>query len=114
MCRKRKTSHIIPSTVLHTDLARHYVPSDEANKFFDLPFDMRNQLKRAYQEIVFYQPWQDDPDKTFLTEDAIRGLEDESTDPDSGSRYSLKRMHEYFKVYMTKWHEGLAAPPGSQ
>jgi hypothetical protein len=114
MWRKRKPTHVRSSTVLYTDLARHYVPSDEAKKFFDLPFDKRNQLKRAYQEIVFYLPWQDDPDKTFLTEDVIRELKDESTDPDSGSRYSLKRMHEYFKVYMTKWHEGIVAPPGSQ
>jgi hypothetical protein len=114
MWRKRKSCHIKPSTLLYTDLARNYMPMDGVSRFFDLPADKRNQLKRVYQEIVCYVPWQDSPDKTFLSNDVIAELATEGADPDSGSRYSLKMLEEYYKVYMRLWNKGLVAQPGTR
>lgn len=114
MWRKRKACHIKPSTLLYIDLARNYVPTDGVSRFFDLPADKRNQLKLVYQEIVCYVPWQDSPDKSFLSNEVIEELAAEGADPDSGCRYSLKMLEEYFKVYMKMWKDGKVAQPGTQ
>jgi hypothetical protein len=114
MWRKRKPVHIRSSTLLYTDLARNYVSSEDAKHFFDLQTDKRNQLKRAYQEMVCYLPWQDDPDNTFLSKEVLEELSADGSNPDAGSRYSLRRLEEYLKVYMRMWHEGIVAQPGTQ
>jgi hypothetical protein len=102
------------SIILYTDLARNFTLVDGVNCFFDLPVEKRNQIKRAHQEIICYLPWQDEPDRTFLSDDVIKELVDGKSDPDCGSRYSLKRLEEYFKMHTKKWNEGLIAHPETQ
>lgn len=102
MWEKSKPTHIKSSTLLYTDLASRYAPDDNYSIFFDMPSEKRNQLKRAYQEIIFYLPWQDDPDKTLLSPDVIEELATDRIHSNDFGRYSLKQMHEYFEVYMKK------------
>jgi hypothetical protein len=114
MWRKRMVRHMRPSTVFYTDLARNYVSTDGIERFFDLPMEKRNQLKRVYQEMVCYLPWQDSPDKTFLPKEVVENLAERNDDPDADGRYSLRVLEEYYKVYMKMWHDGLIAQPGTQ
>jgi hypothetical protein len=85
MWRKRKSSHLRPSIILYNELGRNYVATEGVERFFDLPADKRNQLKRVYQEMVCYLPWQDNPDKTFLSSEVLKELESSSDDPDAAA-----------------------------
>ena len=67
---RRKRKHIRWSTILYTNPAIDYEPidiqrTDSQTMFFGLPREKRQQLYRAYQELVCYVPWVDDPDTFF-------------------------------------------------
>jgi RecA/RadA recombinase len=114
MSKKRKAVHVRSSTLLYTDVAMKYTPDTSIDRFTELPREQQDQLKRVYQELVMYVPWKDDPDQSFLSSDAIDRLNDDMNDPDRNCRYSLKRLHEYWKVYMKMLNDGAVAPVGSQ
>ena len=105
----QKRQHIRPSIRLHTKLAIEYEPIDadectSQTSFFDIPRDKRQQLLRAYMELVFYSPWSVSPDVSFLSEEHRNALND---DPERESRYSLRRLQAFFEVYKKKWAESL-------
>jgi hypothetical protein len=115
-CRKRK--HTRPSTVLYTAPAIDYElvepgKTTSQTTFFDLPTEKRNQLYRAYYELIQYVPWKSSPDETFLSERIQQVLSCKETHPELGSRHSLMRLEEFFKVYQQFWKAGKVAPPGS-
>lgn len=104
-----KRQHIRPSITLFTRPAIEYEPIDveectSQTAFYDMPRDKCQQLLRAFQESVFYVPWMDSPDVTFLTEDQRNALTD---DVEFDSRYSVRRLQVFFKVYVAKWREAL-------
>jgi hypothetical protein len=120
---KKKPSHVRWSTVLYCEPAYAYEMQDpddgtSQRRFFDLDVNRRRQLQRCYQELVCYVPWSNNPDEKFVSREVGEQLEnDQSTDPDKGSRYSLKLLEEYYKYYMAEWvkgDHGIIAPVGSQ
>ena len=99
---------------MYTNPAIDYEPidiqrTDSQTMFFGLPREKRQQLYRAYQELVCYVPWANDPDTFFAQfmtdEDNI--LLDQ--DPEDGSRYSLRRLQAFFNVYRVKFREAFKA-----
>jgi hypothetical protein len=118
LTKYQKTAHTRPSTVLYTAPAIDYelVEPDKTTTqttFFDLPTQKRNQLYRAYYELVQYVPWKNSPDETFLAADIREKLNSKETHPELGSRHSLMRLEEFFKIYQRVWNEGKVAPAGS-
>lgn len=95
MLRKlKKRLHTRWSTVLYTDQAHLYEEVELGNTtsqtlYFDLPVEKRNQLYRAYMELVCYVPWTITPDETFLTQDVRLLLQDSTNDPEKDNRYRL-------------------------
>jgi energy-coupling factor transporter ATP-binding protein EcfA2 len=59
-------------------------------------------------------PWSSSPDETFLERDTQEELNDRTVDPETGSRYSLKRLEEFFNVYRRMWEQGEVAKPGTR
>ena len=101
MSFNNRRKHIRSSLRLYTKPAIEYEMIDEdectsQTAYFDQPREKRQQLLRSYQELVFYIPWQSSPDLTFLTEDQRDALNE---DPEKESRYSLRRIQGFFKVY---------------
>lgn len=114
--------HIRPSTVLHTEPAYLYTPVDEDDPsepttFFEMATNRRKQLYRCYYELVFYVPWSESPEATFLDDEqrqtlASLLLEDPS---EREQRYSLRRLEMFHRSYMRMWNAEprTIAPPGS-
>jgi hypothetical protein len=112
MSLKTNPTTVRSSTILYTDLAKNFVPDDNIDRFVDLSRDQQNLLKRAYQELIMYEPWKtENPDDHFLSPEVNAELE---SDPDRQSRYSLRRLMEYWRVYMSRVEKGTVAPPGSK
>ena len=114
--KRRGRGHVRMSTTLNTDLASNYVPIDEDNdmsytNFFSMPIEKRRQLVRASYELVCYEPWQDHPDKTFLTDDVRQYLD--TNDPEASHRYSLLRCEQYYEEYEKRWKKGEVAKSGT-
>jgi hypothetical protein len=114
---KKKPCHIRWSTVLYTRPAIEYQPLDPENttsqqRFFDVEISSRRLLQRAYQEMVCYLPWSENPDTTFLGQSTADELNNDDTDPDKDARYSLRRLQKYHEVYMQEWLKGNVAPAG--
>lgn len=110
--------HVRWSTVLYTPSACEYEPvvhdkSTTQMLYFELPIEKRKQLYRAYQELICYVPWQNSPEKFFLSEHVQLQLKDELQDPEREQRYSLRRLEEFFYIYKTMWKEGRVAPENS-
>jgi len=115
-CRTRR--HTRPSTVLYTAPAIEYEPVEfgtttTQTSFFDLPVAKRNQLYRAYYELVMYVPWQNTPDETFLPVDVQQMLSCKETHKEIDSRQSLMRLEQFFEVYKRMWTAEEIAPAGS-
>jgi hypothetical protein len=114
---KKKPCHIRWSTVLYTRPVTEYQPIDPENttsqqRFFDVEVSSRRLLQRAYQEMVCYLPWENNPDSTFLGQTITDDLNNDETDPDKDARYSLQRLQKYHEVYMKEWLKGTVAKPG--
>ena len=115
---KRKRINIRYSTILYTSPAIDYQAidverTDSQCTFFGLPKEKRQQLYRAYHELVCYVPWKISPDEFFrqyMTQEDMSLLE---KDPEDGSRYSLRRLQAFFTVYRLKFQEGFKAKPDS-
>lgn len=116
--KNRVRRHLRPSTVLYTAPAIEYEPIEigtttTQTTFFDLPVAKRNQLYRAYYELVMYVPWQNTPDETFLDTALQQLLNSKTTHAEIDSRHSLMKLEQFFEVYKRMSLEGLVAPAGS-
>lgn len=95
MMRKlKKRRHIRWSTVLYTERPHLYEEVELGNTtsqtlYFDLPKAKRDQLYRAYQELVCYVPWKVSPDESFLPVGVRLQLADGASDPEKDSRLEL-------------------------
>ena len=111
---KRKRQHIRWSTVLYSNPAIEYEPiditrTDSQSTFFALPREKRQQLYRAYQELICYVPWKNSPDEFFrpyMSDEDLTLLE---MDPEDGSRYSLRRLQAFFNVYRVRFTKAFTA-----
>lgn len=70
-------------------------------------------LARAYQELVWYCPWQETPDKSFLSADVQEDLAS-TDDPELNSRYSRRRLEAFHAVYLEKCASNEVARPGTE
>ena len=116
LTKRRRRAQVRFSTILNTDLAANYVPTDRDTEvsyktFYEMPLDRRRQLARSYYELVAYVPWHDHPDKHFLGEEVCHFLQE--NDPEVGFRYSLMRCERYAEIYRRMWDKGQVAPAGS-
>ena len=86
-----KRRHIRWSTVLYTERPHLYEEIELGNTtsqtlYFDLPKEKRDQLYKAYRELVCYVPWKVNPDESFLPLEVRLQLADGANDPEKDSR----------------------------
>ena len=118
--RRPKRTHSRPSTVVNTPPAHLYDKVQEGDtttqtKWFDMSFDARNQLYRAYVELICYVPWENSPEETFIKDETERArLKDTLHDPECDKRYNRQRLEAFHDEYMRRFHAGEIAPAGSQ
>jgi hypothetical protein len=107
--------HIRPSVVIYSAPAIDYELIEQGKTttqttFYELAKEKRDKLLRSYYELVWYVPWNNTPEETFLSPSICKMLQE---DPEKDSRYSLKRLEEFYKVYCRLWQAQRVAPPGS-
>jgi hypothetical protein len=116
--RRPRRLHVRWNTVIYAQPPHEYEPVEEGltttqTLYHDLPKNKKEQLARAYQELVEYVPWTNSPEESFLSAEDQQLLADASYDPEHERRYSLRRLEMFHKKYMELWHAGHVAKEGT-
>jgi len=113
LTKNKANVHVRPSTVISSQPARDYeAPSQMDILYHDLDEKDKKMLARAYQELVWYIPWEESPDKSFLSAEVQEELSN-ANDPELKSRYSRRRLEAFHNVYLNKCAANEVAKPGT-
>jgi len=87
--------------------------TDTQTTFYGLKYEKRQQLYRAYYELVMYVPWENTQDKMFLSNEVQAVLNSKDLHAEIDDRHSLQCLEEFIIVYKEMYVDKKVAIPGT-